>query len=310
MTESAAVLLRDGVVVAAAEEERFTREKHAGGFPYGAIEFCLAAGSIGVQDLDHVAVYWNPYKVLHRSRVVLGSLLRRPSELGGMLGRTREVMGGRDEPDSGWLTLFRTRKKLEERFGGPVPRTEFFDHHECHMASCFYGSGQEESAVLVLDGAGEAACTTRAVARGTQIDVVDRHVLPHSLGHFYAAVTGYLGFKMLDGEYKVMGLSPYGDPSEASWIREHFLRTVGPGRYVLEPGVLDYVPALRGEYDGAFADRFGPPRPATTPPASPIGTVTSPRRPSARSRRSCSTWRAISVAAPVCRASRSRVAAA
>ncbi len=260
MTESAAVLLRDGVVVAAAEEERFTREKHAGGFPYGAIEYCLAAGSIGVQDLDHVAVYWNPYKVLHRSRVVLGSLLRRPSELGGMLGRTREVMGGRDEPDSGWLTLFRTRKKLEERFGGPVPRTEFFDHHECHMASCFYGSGQEESAVLVLDGAGEAACTTRAVAHGTQIDVIDRHVLPHSLGHFYAAVTGYLGFKMLDGEYKVMGLSPYGDPAEARWIREHFLRTVGPGRYVLEPGVLDYVPALRGEYDGTFAERFGPPR--------------------------------------------------
>jgi carbamoyltransferase len=129
------------------------------------------------------------------------------------------------------------------------------------MASGVYGSKFDTCAILIMDGAGEAACTTWARGREGQLTTIDEHLLPHSLGHFYSAVTGYLGFKMLDGEYKLMGLSPYGDPSGGGWIRQNLLRSVGPGRYRLESDGLDYHEALRGRFAGAFADHFGPPRP-------------------------------------------------
>jgi carbamoyltransferase len=111
-----------------------------------------------------------------------------------------------------------------------------------------------------MDASGEAACTTWGVGRGTRIEKIDEHLLPHSLGHFYSAVTKYLGFKMFDGEYKVMGLSPYGDPSGAAWIRKHLLRSAPGGRYMLDTKVLDFGDVSRGVFRGPFVEHFGPPR--------------------------------------------------
>jgi carbamoyltransferase len=266
MTDAAAVLMRDGCVVAAAEEERFSRVKHQGGFPHRAIRAALAAEGIGVDGLDEVAVYWNPWKVGHRARELARTAVARPGLMATQLRRVERVWRGRsvagadDAPGGGWGGLFRLRAAFRAHFGRPPRRIRYLDHHASHAASAFFGSDFDEAALLVLDGSGEAACTTTGVGRGTAIQALDRHLVPHSLGHFYSAVTGYLGFPMLDGEYKVMGLSPYGDPAGAAWIRRHWLRSVGPGRYRLEPGVLDYHRALRGDFRGAFARHFGPPR--------------------------------------------------
>jgi carbamoyltransferase len=260
MTESAAVLMHDGRVVAAAEEERFSRVKHDGGFPYRAVDFALASQRLSLGDVDHVAVYWNPYKLGHRARYMTETLLTDAGLFAEKLRRAFTVWKGAGAEDSGWGSLFRTRQNLGRRFGDAPRRIHFLDHHACHMASCFYPSSFPDAAILVMDGAGEAACTTWGAGRGTHLDKLDEHCLPHSLGHYYAAITGYLGFKMLDGEYKLMGLSPYGDPSGARWIRQHFLRDAGGGRYGLDTRVLDYHRALRGRFDGEFAKHFGPPR--------------------------------------------------
>jgi carbamoyltransferase len=260
MTESAAVLMRDGKVVAAAEEERFSRVKHDGGFPYRAVGWALESQGLTLADVDHVAVYWDPYKLAGRGLYILKTLFRSPGLFVEKVRRAARVWEGNAGQDSGWGSLFRTRKNLERRFGHKVKSVRFLDHHACHMASCFFGSDFPESAILVMDGAGEAACTTWGIGSGTTLQKLDQHCLPHSLGHFYSAVTGYLGFKMLDGEYKLMGLSPYGDPSGAAWIRQNFLRTVGPGKYILDTRVLDYHRSLRGCFDGAFSKYFGPAR--------------------------------------------------
>lgn len=262
MTESSAVLLRDGRVIAAAEEERFVRIKHRGGFPYHAIAFVLAQEGLTLADVDHVAVYWNRWKLGRRMRAVIEPLFADPALFLEKLRRAGTVWS-RDEatgPNAGWMDLFRTATLLRRHIGSAPRQIHYLDHHACHMASCFYGSSFPEAAILVMDGAGEAACTTAAEGRGGAMRTLDEHVLPHSLGHFYSAVTGYLGFQMLDGEYKMMGLSPYGDPSAAAWIRRHYLLSPEPGRYALNYPALDYHRALRGNFDGAFADHFGPAR--------------------------------------------------
>ncbi len=265
MTESSAVLLRDGRVIAAAEEERFVRVKHRGGFPYHAIAFVLAQEGLTLADVEHVAVYWNRWKLGRRVRTVIEPLLADPALFLEKLRRAGTVWS-RDEaagPNAGWLDLFRTATLLRRHIGSAPRRIHYLDHHACHMASCFYGSSFPEAAILVMDGAGEAAGTTAAEGRGTAMRNLDEHLLPHSLGHFYSSVTGYLGFQMLDGEYKMMGLSPYGDPSAASWIRSHLLVTPAPGRYALHYRALDYHRALRGNFDGAFSAHFGPAREAS-----------------------------------------------
>lgn len=263
MTESAAVLIRDGELVAAAEEERFSRVKHQGGIPYAAIESVLDIGNAKMRDIDTVAVYWDPYKLGFRLRWMSGLAVRHPIQFARKLRRAASVWQGAHTSgaDGGWAGMFNIGGKLKNRFGSAPRATKYVDHHQTHMAASFYGSEFEEAAILIMDGAGEAVCTTTGVGHGAKMEIIDEFYLPHSLGHFYSAITGYLGFKMLDGEYKLMGLSPYGDPSGARWIRENYLVTPVPGSYRLVTSALDYHQALRGQFAGSFADHFGPPRP-------------------------------------------------
>ncbi len=261
MTESSAALMLDGELIAAAEEERFSRVKHDGGFPHRAIAAVLDKAGIGVADVDHVAIYWNPFKLGHRL-LYLGDLLKsNPKLFARKLGRSLNVWRGSHAGEGGgWGSLFRVRQHFSRYFKHVPAHVHFMDHHLTHMAAAYYGSGFDDAAILIMDGAGEDACTTSAVGRGNRMEVLETHLLPHSLGQYYSAITGYLGFKMLDGEYKLMGLSPYGDPSGANWIRENFLQPSGNGRYVLNPRALDYHSALQGDFSGTFADHFGPPR--------------------------------------------------
>ena len=217
MEESAAVLMRDGEILAGVEEERFTRVKHQGGFPFQSIRYVLESNGLDISDIDHVAVYWNPYNLGHRTRYMLETMVFQPSYFVERVKTAIHVMRGVVGPDTGWASLWRTKKNLIEGLGGRPGKIHFMDHHACHMASCFFPSDFDESAILIMDASGEAASTTWGVGRGSTFERIDEHLIPDSLGYFYSSVTAYLGFKMFDGEYKMMGLAPYGDPAGAAW---------------------------------------------------------------------------------------------
>ena len=236
--ESACCLLRGGRLVAAAEEERFSRVKHDPRLPAAAFRFCLRAGGIGITDLDAVAYYESPVRKL-----------------------SRQLWAGIPEgasPDLGWLDPRAPERAIREGLGwdGPILT---FDHHLSHAASSFLFSDFPEAALLTVDGVGEWATTTYGRGRGADVELFEQVDFPHSLGLLYATLTSYLGFEVNDGEYKVMGLAPYGEPRFLDEMRR--LVSSGPeGQYRLN---LDYFDFIRGRrmYSDALPRLFGePPR--------------------------------------------------
>ncbi|HEX3527995.1 MAG TPA: carbamoyltransferase N-terminal domain-containing protein [Thermoanaerobaculia bacterium] len=212
--ESACCLLRDGVLVAAAEEERFSRVKHDSRLPVSAFRFCLEAGGIGVTEVDCVAYYEVP-----------------------ILKLTRQLWSG--IPMDGVPDPGRPERMIREMLGweGPVL---CFEHHASHAASAFFGSGFPEAAVLTVDGVGEWATTTYGAGRGAALERIAEVEFPHSLGLLYSAITSWLGFAVNDGEYKVMGLAPYGAPRFLDAMRR--LVQSGPGeRFRLDLQYFDFI---------------------------------------------------------------------
>ena len=265
MGESAAALLKDGILIAAVEEERLTRVKHEGCFPIRSISYCLTRAGISLSDIDHVAIYWQPFRMGGRAKAVLKTALRHPSgflrKMGGALQELTPAGGGQSPASQGsWLELFFVRSLLEKHFGAYTARIHYLDHHRCHMASAFFASPFQEATLLVFDGAGEEVSTTLAVGSGTTIRVLRSISWPHSLGHFYSAMTGFLGFTMLDGEYKMMGLAPYANPDYLSFMRRNILITDRPGSYRLNEDLLDYHAALKGRYHPTLLKALGSPR--------------------------------------------------
>jgi carbamoyltransferase len=235
--ESACCLLQDGRVVAAAEEERFTRVKHDPRLPVHAFRFCLRAGGIGIDEIDAVAYYENPVDKLSRQ------LWAPPA-------------GPDDLP---WIDPGHPERAIREGLGyeGPV---RIFDHHASHAASAFFFSGFPEAAVLTVDGVGEWTTTTYGAGRGARLERFEEVEFPHSLGLLYSTLTSYLGFEVNDGEYKVMGLAPYGEPRLVPEMRK--LIASGPGgQYRLDLSYFDFVGGRR-MYSDRLCDLFGaPPRP-------------------------------------------------
>ena len=265
MGESAAALLKDGILIAAAEEERFTRIKHEGCFPVRAIAFCLAKAGISLAEVEHIGVYWQPFRMGARAKGMLKTALRNPASFLSQAGsafREFTPSGGGDSVSSqgSWMELFFVRTLLQKHFGPFRGRLHYLDHHRCHMASAFFASPFEEATILVFDGAGEEVSTTLAVGSGTSLKVLRSIPWPHSLGHFYSTMTGFLGFTMLDGEYKLMGLAPYGAPEHLSFIRSNMLMTDKPGSYRLNPALVDYHAALQGHFAPSLRQVFGEPR--------------------------------------------------
>lgn len=265
MGESAAALLKDGVLVAAAEEERFTRFKHEGCFPVRAIDFCLKNEGLALSDINHVGVYWQPWRVKTRGKTVISTLWKRPKAAIQKLSRSFTEFspsgGGVKTGSSGsWLELFYVRQLLEKNFGNFRGKVHYFDHHRCHIASAFFVSPFEESVIMTLDGGGEETSTTVSVGSDKNITILNQIFLPQSLGHFYSAMTGFLGFKMLDGEYKMMGLAPYNTPDYLKAIKDNILTTDQPGSFRLNSRVLDYHDALAKKFSKEILNLFGTPR--------------------------------------------------
>ena len=236
--DAACCLLRDGRLVAAAQEERFSRLKHDPRLPVSAFRFCLEKGGIGPADLDAVAYYESPVKKLARQ---LWS--------GGPAGRGHGVE---------WLDPTRPERAIRERLGWDGPLLTF-DHHQSHAASAFFFSGFPRAAVLTVDGVGEWATTTYGVGEGAALQAFAEVEFPHSLGLLYSALTAYLGFAVNDGEYKVMGLAPYGAPRYVDRLRQ--LVQSGPeGRFTLDMRYFDFVGGPR-MFSGALCSLLGePPR--------------------------------------------------
>jgi carbamoyltransferase len=250
--DAAAVLLRDGVVVAAAEEERFTRIKHDHAFPTAAIEFCLRTGGITASQLDHVVFYEKP--LLKFVRLLVSTLRRYP--------RSARVFR---ESMITWLGEKLWMKDLIRRRLGIAPeRILFSEHHLSHAASAFLCSPFDEAAILTVDGVGEWATATIGIGRGTDVRILREIRFPHSLGLFYSAFTAFLGFEVNEGEYKVMGMAPFGTPRHVDEVRK-LLRVDDEGGFELDMRYFSFDHSSERTYSPRFVELFGPPRDARAP---------------------------------------------
>jgi carbamoyltransferase len=245
--DAAAALLRDGEIVAAAQEERFSRHKHDPRFPRAAIKHCLAQAGITAAQLDHIAFYEKPLLTL--DRLLLTYLTIAPAGLRSWLTAMPLWLGEKLQ------VAERIRK--ETGWDGEVLFTE---HHEAHAASAFYPSPMEEAAILTVDGVGEWATATYGVGHGNDIELHAEMHFPHSLGLLYSAFTYFTGFRVNSGEYKLMGLAPYGEPRFVATILDHLVDLKEDGSLRLNMEHFNYLGGLTMTSRG-FNRRFGgPPR--------------------------------------------------
>jgi carbamoyltransferase len=252
--DSAAALVRDGEIVAAAQEERFSRIKADSGFPSGAARYCLDVAAVGLDEVDCVAFYDKP--LLTFDRLLETYFAFAPSGFTSFLTAMPSWLKEK------LLLKQQIPKYLNELGRGEldVERLRFGYHHHSHAASAFYPSPYESAAVLVMDGVGEWATTTLGRGHGDHVDLLHEVRFPHSLGLLYAAFTYYLGFEVNDGEYKVMGLAPYGEPRYADRILEHLIDLKEDGSFRLDLGYFDYCTGLTMTSE-RFAELFdGKPR--------------------------------------------------
>lgn len=249
--DSAAALLVDGVIVAAAQEERFTRKKHDPGFPQHAIEYVLSEAGLSMEDVDGVVFYDKPF--LKFERLLETYLAMAPKGFNSfrmaMPVWLREKLFLKD------VLL----KKLKSYYKDFRPDQLFFsEHHFSHAASAFYPSPFEEAVVLTLDGVGEWATTTVAIGRENRLEITKEIHFPHSLGLLYSAFTYYTGFRVNSGEYKLMGLAPYGRPKYKDLILEHLVDLKEDGSFRLNLSYFNYTTGLTMT-NKKFNDLFGQP---------------------------------------------------
>ncbi len=248
--DSAAALIEDGHLVSAAQEERFTRKKHDAGFPQNAVQFCLDRAGIKLPDVDYVAFYDKPF--LKFERLLETYLAYAPRGFNSF----RMAMPLWLKEKLFQKTLLRDEMKRWEPDFDWQKRLLFGEHHQSHAASAFFPSPFEEAAVLTMDGVGEWATTSLGYGKGNSLEMLKELHFPHSLGLLYSAFTYYTGFKVNSGEYKVMGLAPYGEPRFKDLILNKIVDLKEDGTFRLNQTYFDYCTGLRMTND-KFADVFG-----------------------------------------------------
>lgn len=246
--DSAAAILKDGEIIAAAQEERFSRKKHDPRFPVNAINYCLEEAFIEPGEISAVAFYDNP--VLTWDRIVKSCVVSGEE--------------GRETFDSAFASVLGIKLWVHDHVKkllgttGQLGKIVFTGHHMSHSASCFYPSPFEEAAILTLDGVGEWSTTTMATGKGNRIDILKEINFPNSLGLLYSAFTYYCGFKVNSGEYKLMGLAPYGKPLYADKIYEHLIDVKPDGSYNLNQEYFGFI-AGKKSINEKFCALFGGP---------------------------------------------------
>lgn len=246
--DAAAVLLQDGKLVAAAEEERFTRKKHDFGFPENAIHFCCRFAGIEFQDLDYVVFYEKPF--IKFERILMTSFQTFP--------RSWKVF--REAMITWLMDKLWIKSLIKEKLGVDEKKILFCEHHMAHAASAFLCSPFEEAAILTIDGVGEWTTTAHGVGRDTEIKLDQEMEFPHSLGLLYSAFTAFLGFEVNEGEYKVMGMAPYGDPRYLERIYHKLVRVAPDGSFHLNMDYFSYHYSPDRAFNSRFTALFGEPR--------------------------------------------------
>src|SRR5204862_3372738 len=252
--DSAAALVVDGRIVAAAQEERFTRIKHDHEFPTHAIDYCLAEAGLTPEQIDYVGFYDKP--LLKFERLLETYLAYAPQGFRSFC-----------EAMPLWLKqkLYLPREIRRGLHGKFKKRVIFTEHHESHAASAFFPSPFEEAAILTLDGVGEWATASYGVGRGNRIQLTHELRFPHSLGLLYSAFTYFCGFRVNSGEYKLMGLAPYGEPKYAPFLLEKMIDLKADGSFRMDMSYFNYCQGLTmtsRKFDEAFG---GPPRKPESP---------------------------------------------
>lgn len=245
--DSAACLVRDGTIIAAAQEERFSRKRHDASFPKRAITYCLREGGITIDQVDSIAFYEKPF--IKFNRILETYLQFAPRGLASFMHGIPLWIGERL-----WM-----RDHIATELGTTKPIL-FTEHHESHAASAFFVSPFERAAFLTVDGVGEWATATYGVGEGSTLRTLAEQRFPHSLGLLYSAFTYQTGFKVNSGEYKVMGLAPYGEPKYVRAIYENLIDVKDDGSFTLNMEYFDYCTGLRmtnEKFDALFG---GPPR--------------------------------------------------
>ena len=252
--DSAAALVDDGRIVAAAQEERFTREKHDSGYPTNAVAYCLDQAGIALGEIDQIAFYDKPFLKFERLLETYIAFAPRGFRSFYMAVPVwiREKLFQKD--------LLRRELKKRAPDVDWNAKLLFAEHHQSHAASAFYPSPFRDAVVLTMDGVGEWATTSVGIGCGNELEMTREIHFPHSLGLLYSAFTFYTGFKVNSGEYKVMGLAPYGEPKYASTILDHLIDLKQDGTFRLDLSYFDYCTGLKmtnGKFDALFG---GPPR--------------------------------------------------
>ena len=261
MDNSSAALLKDGRLIAAVEEERLSRIKNDGSFPHLAIKEVLSIENITLKDVNEIAVYWQPWRIWTRSLGTAKKLISSSNSRKNIVPRIKEVFYASDKINSGtWPDLFRIKRLLRSQHGNFNSKINFCDHHLAHQVYGEVMKDWSEFVSLSYDGGGEEYSTILSVVKNGKREVLSKHKWPNSLGHFYSTFTGFLGFKMLEGEYKMMGLAPYGSPKFKSEILEKILKLKPNGRYELDTKLCDYHAALRNKFSSGLIELFGIPR--------------------------------------------------
>ena len=253
--DAAATLIRDGQIIAAVEEERFSRIKHHSGFPYNAVQYCLEEAGITISDVKHVALYWKPWVLRHKALQTLKTLSVSSDMFRARFDR------GIAQVSHNYLGMLKTPALIRNRYGRSAFRFHYLDHHFCHASSAFFVSPFDSAAILTMDGTGEDTTTTLSRGTGTRIKLLKRIKLPHSLGQFYSAVTNFLGFDMFAGdEWKVMGLAAYGTPEYYDFFSKRVLCVNGDRDFSVNIRVLDHHLAGKYKFSREIVEALGPPR--------------------------------------------------
>ena len=246
--DASAAILRDGQLMAAAEEERFSRVKHDFGFPDRAIRFCLDEAGIQGSDVDYVAFFEKPFVKFDR---ILQTTFGEVPRSGAVF---RQAI-------TAWLLdKLWVKNRIREALKIDPQRILFVEHHQSHAASAFFCSPFEDAAILTVDGVGEWATATTGRGSDRQIALTNEIHFPHSLGLLYSAFTAFLGFEVNEGEYKVMGMAPYGRPQYVDRVRQ-LLRVSPDGAFALNLEYFDFQHSTIRTYSDKFVELFGPPRP-------------------------------------------------
>jgi len=251
--DSAAALLKDGELLAAAEEERFTRIKHDFDFPQNAINFCLDYARISRNHLDYVVFYEKPFHKFER--ILMTTFQSYP--------KSWKVFR---EAIITWLSdKLWVKNTIREKVGIEYKKILFSEHHLSHAASAYYPSPFEEAAILTIDGVGEWTTASMGIGKGTDIKLLKEMKFPHSLGLLYSAFTAFLGFQVNEGEYKVMGMAPYGEPKYVDRIYKNLIKVADDGSFWINMDYFSYHYSDERTFNSKFSDLFGKPRVPETP---------------------------------------------